>query len=185
MIFPVPTEINPETLAGYEDLDALEQGLLEAGKAAYDGKLEELGELAALTERRVMLHVIDSHWQRHLTDLDVLREGIGLVSIAQRDPLVEYKRQAFAMFEEMQKSINEAVLQTMFRVQANVVQRQPDRRQMRAIRPGVGNGAATSKPEPVRKQQSLGRNDPCWCGSGKKYKHCHLKEDRARSRQKA
>ncbi|NDJ59871.1 MAG: preprotein translocase subunit SecA [Chloroflexi bacterium] len=179
-LFPVPTHVTPETMA-VESLDELEDMLTDAAIEAYDKKAEELGEeLMQRAERVVMLNAIDTHWRRHLTDLDVLREGIGLVAIAQRDPLVEYKRQSYEMYQDLQNQIRTYAVRNLFRVQLNnapqQVMRQPT--QMRAVRPGA---AANAKPEPVRKsaKQSLGRNDPCWCGSGKKYKHCHYKQDRA------
>ena len=100
------------------------------------------------------------------------------MAIAQRDPLVEYKREAFAMFEEMRASINKQAIQDIFRVQITAVQRQAAPRQMQTIRPTVSGGSvAEARPEPVRVQRKIGRNDPCWCGSGKKYKNCHLKQD--------
>ncbi|MBL8156662.1 MAG: SEC-C domain-containing protein, partial [Anaerolineae bacterium] len=120
---------------------------------------------------------IDQHWQRHLTDLDVLREGIGLMSIAQRDPLVEYKRQGFNMWQGMTEEIRKQAAYQLLTAQV-ARQQQPLRRpvQMQAAR---ANGAAETKAEPVRALNKLGRNDPCWCGSGKKYKFCHYKTDRA------
>jgi len=173
-IFPVPEDVTIERLEAMS-LDEIEDTLIEAAHRAYEAKAAELGELMSLAERRVMLRAVDMHWQRHLTDLDMLREGIGLMAIAQRDPLVEYKREAFAMFDDMRGRINTQAVQDIFRAQVNVVQR-PARRQMQAVRPGVDAGP--SKPEPVRSTSKLGRNDPCWCGSGKKYKHCHYKQDR-------
>ncbi|GAB4520243.1 MAG: preprotein translocase subunit SecA [Anaerolineae bacterium] len=173
-VFPVPEDITIESMQEME-LDALEETLLEAARSAYDQKMAEFGEMAELAERRVMLRALDMHWQRHLTDLDVLREGIGLMAVAQRDPLVEYKREAFQMFNIMKGNIDKQAVQDIFRAQINVVQRPAARRQIQAVRPG----AAESKPEPVRAQNKIGRNDPCWCGSGKKYKQCHYKTDRA------
>jgi preprotein translocase subunit SecA len=134
-------------------------------------------------ERLVMLNSIDMHWRRHLTDLDVLREGIGLMAIAQRDPLVEYKREAFEMFQGLQEEIHGQAVRNIFRVQVNAPQQalRPRVQVMQAIKPGAV--AANTKPEPVRKtaKADLGRNDPCWCGSGKKYKNCHYRTDRAKS----
>lgn len=176
--FPVPAHITPETMTG-KSLDDLEDMLLEAVREAYDKKAAELGsELMQRAERLVLLNAIDQHWRRHLTDLDVLREGIGLMAIAQRDPLVEYKREAFTMWQDLQDEIGLQAVRNIFRVQANVAQpviRRPTN--IQAIRPGA---VATTKPEPVRKtaKDSLGRNDLCWCGSGKKYKHCHMRADK-------
>ena len=101
----------------------------------------------------MLLNAIDYHWRRHLTDLDVLREGIGLVSIAQRDPLVEYKREAFVMWEDLQQQIATTSVRNLFRMQA--ANAQPMRRPMniQAIRPGA---VANAKPEPVRKSAKAG-----------------------------
>jgi preprotein translocase subunit SecA len=174
-IFPVPEDITVDTLAAVSSYSDLKDLIIDAANTAYENKLSELGEFAKLANTRVMLRAIDTHWQRHLTDLDVLREGIGLVSIAQRDPLVEYKREAFAMFNEMRTEIRRQAVQDIFRAQINVIQRQPVQRKIQAVRPGA---VQESKPEPARAAHKLGRNDPCWCGSGKKYKQCHYKTDR-------
>ncbi|MBZ0277041.1 MAG: preprotein translocase subunit SecA [Anaerolineae bacterium] len=176
-VFPVPENITPDTLAGY-DLDELESLLFKAIDDVYDYKTAELGaEMMGRLERFMLLRVIDQHWQRHLTDLDVLREGIGLMSIAQRDPLVEYKREAFNMWQEMQGQIQAQAAYQLLTAQVNVRQQQPTPIRQRPLQMTHG-GAAEKKPEPVRIQNKPGRNDPCWCGSGKKYKHCHLKEDK-------
>jgi preprotein translocase subunit SecA len=191
-LFPVPAHLTPESLD--LDEDALEDLVMNEIEAIYDQKTAELGpELMLQAERMVMLRAIDRYWQRHLTDLDALREGIGLVSIAQRDPLVEYKREAFAMFETLQGQIREDAARTIFTVQLRQPQ-QPARRPMQMIRPpvaamagapsGVPAGAANRPPakaEPARNTIKLGRNDPCWCGSGKKYKNCHMRDDQLKS----
>ncbi len=175
-IYPVPEEITPDTLHTVASYDEMRDLIIDAANTAYENKIAELNEYAQLAEQRTMLRAIDTHWQRHLTDLDVLREGIGLVSIAQRDPLVEYKREAFMMFNDMRAEIRRQAVQDIFRTHVNIVQRQPVQRQMQAVRPGA---VQDSKPEPVRATNKLGRNDPCWCGSGKKYKQCHYKTDRS------
>ncbi len=183
-IFPVPAEITPETMSG-RSLDELEEELIAAAHAMYAKKAAELNAvedgLMHRAERQAVLRAIDSNWQRHLTDLDILREGIGLMSVAQRDPLVEYQREAFNMFKDVQDNIHLQMVRMIFSMQVQVAQRQPARRPMRTV---SGNGAAANRPETVRKtaKEKLGRNDPCWCGSGKKYKQCHLKEDRAAQR---
>lgn len=177
-IFPVPEHINIDTIEG-KSSDAVEDIFIEAAQIAYDAKAEELGELMPIAERQMFLRALDLHWQRHLTDLDILREGIGLMAIAQRDPLVEYKRDSFMMFNEMREQINKVAIQYIFRVQVPQVSAQPVRRQMQLHRPDAnGANAATSKPEPARANKRPGPNDPCWCGSGKKYKKCHYRLDR-------
>ncbi len=185
-IFPVPGHITPDSLRE-QTREALEETLVAACEEALKHKASELGEeLNGRAERLVLLNTIDQFWRRHLTDLDVLREGIGLMAIAQRDPLVEYQREAFAMWADMQVQIRDRAAQDLLSIRLQVAQQQPVRRNLRAWRPGAENGAATatSRPEPVRKtaKQKLGRNDVCWCGSGRKYKQCHMKQDRQMQR---
>jgi preprotein translocase subunit SecA len=180
-LFPLPEQITLETLEAQTSVDDLETLLTEAVREAYDRKAQGMGPgVMPRLERFVMLDAIDAHWRRHLTDLDVLREGIGLVSIAQRDPLVEYKREAFGMYQELQDQIRLQAVRNIFRVQVNVQQPVAPRPVMRAqpVQAVAGGATAPAKAEPVRKTNKLGRNDPCWCGSGKKYKDCHWKQDR-------
>jgi len=126
-----------------------------------------------------MLDAIDTFWRRHLTDLDILREGIGLMAVAQRDPLVEYKRQAFEIWQSMQGEIERRAVRNIFRVQI-APQPQITVQNIRAGRGGEDGGA----PQPIRAtdKEKLGRNDPCWCGSGLKYKKCHYEADQEERR---
>ncbi|MBC7315167.1 MAG: SEC-C domain-containing protein, partial [Chloroflexi bacterium] len=138
---------------------------------SYDEREGELGpDLMRQIERVVMLRSIDNRWVRHLTALDELREGIGLRAIGQRDPLVEYKREAFQAFEQLLNDIQADIANFILNVQ---VARQPV-----APRPtqyaGASGGAAGSLSAP--KHGKVGRNDPCPCGSGKKYKNCCLRK---------
>ncbi|MBC7255223.1 MAG: preprotein translocase subunit SecA [Chloroflexi bacterium] len=138
---------------------------------SYDEREQELGpDLMRQIERVVMLRSIDNRWVRHLTALDELREGIGLRAIGQRDPLVEYKREAFQAFEQLLNDIQADIANFILNVQ---VARQPV-----APRPtqyaGASGGAAGSLSAP--KHAKVGRNDPCPCGSGKKYKNCCLRK---------
>ncbi|MEO1289684.1 MAG: preprotein translocase subunit SecA, partial [Chloroflexota bacterium] len=184
MIFPVPEEINPDTMAEMTQED-LETALLDAMETALDAKAEELNasqeNLFARALRLTILRAIDYHWQRHLTALDMLREGIGLVGIQQRDPLVEYQRESFTMFNEMREEIALRAANQIFRVKAQSAT--PAQRVMRATKASAGG--ETAKPQTVVKSRDIGRNDPCYCGSGKKYKHCHYKQDRAAQKQGA
>src|SRR5690606_38328170 len=124
-VFPVPEHITPETMAG-KMLDELEEMLIQAVTDAYDAKTKELGEdLMRRAERLIMLNTMDSYWRRHLTDLDMLREGIGLMAIAQRDPLVEHQRQAFRMWEEMQQQMRIRAAHDLLNVRVQVAQQQP------------------------------------------------------------
>ncbi len=189
-IFPVPEPITPETMAG-KDVEEIEEMLLNAINEVYDRKTTELGgEMMPKVEKWAMLRAVDQHWQRHLTDLDVLREGIGLMSVAQRDPLVEYKRESYSMWQGMMDEIRTQAAYQLLTVQvAPRIARRPQPVQL--LKPtvptvtttsGAGGAVSEARPEPVRAQIKLGRNDPCWCGSGKKYKNCHLKDDQAKAK---
>ena len=133
-------------------------------------------------ERQVMLHSVDHRWVRHLTDLDRLREGIGLQAIAQVDPLVAYKRQAFQMYQELMGDIRGDIVKNMMALR--VERREPVVPKPIAanIRTNRDASGAAPKQQTVRNVSNKpGRNDPCWCGSGKKYKLCHMKEDSRKS----
>jgi preprotein translocase subunit SecA len=158
--------------------DALRQELLGKIGEAYKKKEKELGtELLRFLEKRVMLATIDSLWKDHLLGIDSLREGIGLRGYGQKDPLIEYKREAFEMFAGMMDRMKRDVLEHLFRVQ--VVQGESPRPPMEPQRPlhltlNRGEDAADDNgSKSVRRVDKVGRNDPCPCGSGKKYKKCH------------
>ncbi len=178
ILFPVPEHITPQGWVG-QSAELIEEQLHAGLREAYTLKQEQMGEHMPTAERVVLLDAFDFFWRRHLTDLDVLREGIGLVAVAQRDPVVEYKRQAYEIWQAMQDQIQRRALQNIFRIQVQEPQ-QPQRIQnVRAVH--AAGTASTSRPEPVRAtdKDKLGRNDPCWCGSGEKYKNCHYRADQA------
>lgn len=121
-------------------------------------------------ERVVLLRVVDQKWMDHIDAMDQLRQGIGLRAIGQRDPVVEYKFEGYDMFEQMIASIREDAISMLFRVN---VERVPQREQV--AKPTVashGDDEPAAK-QPAKTDKKVGRNDPCPCGSGKKYKHCH------------
>lgn len=193
-VFPVPETITPDTLAEM-DVDSMDEVVRQAGQEAFHKKEELFNaidpQFFPRFLRQVFLRVLDMHWQRHLTGLDALREGIGLYSIAQQDPLVMYKRQGFEMFNQMRGTVStEAIRQVMM---AQPVARQPlpvmqQPKPMRMIKPSATPQAAAEEPakQTVRADKRRpGRNDPCWCGSGKKYKSCHMREDEMKSRTEA
>jgi len=172
----------------FEKLSApyeVEELIMDAVEALYD-KREELNgpELMRQIERFVMLSTLDENWQEHLTDIRDLREGIGLRAYGQRDPLVEYKKEAFEMFSDLVERIDEEIASKIFRVHARhetaaaegAVARKPELQ--RIVREGEQRRVATNTPEETTVQTvrrtgaKIGRNDPCPCGSGKKYKKC-------------
>ncbi len=201
-------KIFPIHLDGLEESagDILVEELIKRAKTAYEAKEKEVGEepLRHL-ERMILLDVVDSKWKDHLRNTDNLREGIGLRAYGQKDPLVEYRREAFEAFQEMIYAIKEDSLQFIFRVQPvmpekvaqiqakkavpmNFIHPDPEKIKPAALSPepvtddtenGRMNGMElplghTPKPQAtVHAENKVGRNDPCPCGSGKKYKKCH------------
>jgi len=145
---------------------ALKELLLEKALTAYDAREDELGaEVMRELERAVLLRMVDEKWMDHLDAMDQLREGIGLRAYGQKNPLIEYKFESYQMFQNMIDTIREDVVRYIYRV--NVVQAPQPQRQ--TVENKYLEEAASS---PVRNEVKIGRNDPCPCGSGKKYKKC-------------
>jgi len=192
LVTMVPT-LDPRALAAIDDLvdaDQIATVLVELVEDAYERKRTEVGDEGMLVlERVVLLRVIDSLWVEHLTAVDDMRRGIGLRAYSQRDPLNEFKVEAYRMFDELKSTIRHDITHTVFRV--SLTREAPQQRRAQPMiesRPDVtGNavaaGAATAavaggsgsgaRPQTAKAGPKLGRNDPCWCGSGKKYKRCH------------
>jgi preprotein translocase subunit SecA len=165
--------------------DEIEQAIWEKLKVKYAEKEQQIGVEAMRTyERIIMLNIIDAQWKDHLLSIDHLKQGIGLVGYGQKDPLVEYKKQSFDLFQEMLDRIDQNTIRSLFNLQ--IVTEQPPEalRQRRAPRrtalnfTGPNQGAAAAGEEAgkvktiTRDQPKVGRNEPCPCGSGKKYKKC-------------
>ena len=127
-------------------------------------------------DRNLVLQAVDGLWVRHLTDLEGLREGIGLRAYGQQNPLVAYRKEAYDMYEVLLGEIQSRVARSAYLVPQAVFGGQ---RRRPAPRPRVQVPAPRQQParEPAKPDRALGRNDPCWCGSGKKYKQCHMRED--------
>ncbi len=156
--------------------DALREELRERVLRAYQRKEQELGsDLLRYLEKMLLLQVIDHHWKDHLLGMDQLRDGIGLRGYGQKDPLIEYKREGFDMFAAMMDRIKADALERLFRIQAvrgemPAAASQPQQ----PVRMTLNRGEEPAVPRTVhRQQEKVGRNDPCPCGSGKKYKKCH------------
>ncbi|MEA2204600.1 MAG: preprotein translocase subunit SecA [Blastocatellia bacterium] len=155
-------------------------------KVKYAAKEQEIGEETMRSyERFIMLNIIDAQWKDHLLAIDHLKQGIGLVGYGQKDPLVEYKKESFDMFQQMLDRIDTTTIRSLFNLQV-VAEQAPETLQQRRARrasalnftgpnqgaAAAGEEAAKAKPM-VRDQPKVGRNEPCPCGSGKKYKKCH------------
>ena len=167
-----------EKAEGQEKVAELVKGLVER---TYEQREKELGEgLMREIEKFVLLSTIDKLWMDHLDAVDDLREGIGLRGYAQRDPLVEYKGEAFSMFEKLVATIDYEVARRVFRVQVGQRPTPPQADRPMAETPPPPPQADASRragPSPADAgKHKLGRNDPCWCGSGKKWKKCHYPE---------
>jgi preprotein translocase subunit SecA len=183
--------------------DQMQDAVSEIIAKTYQQRTKQIGEpLMHEIEKFVMLMTIDNLWIDHLDAIDDLRDGIGLRGYAQRDPLVEYKSEAFTSFEKLIASIDYEVARRVFRIQvAQSAQAQTPLAQAEEVKPEapkidkaekveaapitkptsdfasafakVGANRSHNKPAPGEKKQKIGRNDPCWCNSGKKFKKCH------------
>ena len=179
--------------------EALREKICAEVQAAYDAKSEQVGPGMLKIEKQIMLQVLDTLWKEHLSTMDHLRQGIHLRAYAQKNPKQEYKRESFELFEQLLNSLKEEVVKFLSHVQ---IQRQDEAQQIERQRreaaersklafqhaqssalagPGTGEGESEGQePEAApqtftREQPKVGRNEPCPCGSGKKYKQCHGK----------
>jgi preprotein translocase subunit SecA len=185
----VEVRIEPEE---FEKLgkDGLKDKLLDASKEFYRRKEEMLSaELMARLERYAMLSVIDTKWKEHLREMDDLKEGIGLRAYGQKDPLVEYKAESFKLFVSLLEEIRNDVVSFAFKFfphapgEVQQQRRQPATRLTESkqvatnigLQQRPGSPQVAGKLQPVKVMEKVGRNDPCPCGSGKKYKNCHGK----------
>jgi preprotein translocase subunit SecA len=172
--------------------EAAATALQAAIAARYDAREAEVSaELMRTAERHLLLDAFDVKWKDHLYNMDSLRHGIGLRSYAGEDSKVAYKREGYQLFEEMLRAIEGQVTDYVLRIELRSEQRLEQRdvwsggRATKEAAPGIGEGSqqmadaanksqATEKPKPFKREQpKVGRNDPCPCGSGKKYKYCH------------
>jgi len=158
----------------------LEETLIAKAHEHYDQKEGPIGpSLMRYHERMVMLQIVDAQWKDHLLAMDHLKEGIGLRGYGQRDPLVEYKKESYNLFEDLMGRIEEDTLRFLFLLQpveeqkqAEQMERKRKRAEFLMSQQNSNNGGGS--PQPVKREGSkVGRNDPCPCGSGKKFKKCH------------
>lgn len=166
LFFPKGYYEVPENLTREE----LEESLLKAVEEFYNQREEKIGtdEIREL-ERVILLQVVDSKWMDHIDDMDQLKQGIGLRAYGQVDPVQAYQKEGFNMFEEMIHSIQEDTVKYLFHVEINKIPQPKQQVEMDNIQTNRGEKAAS---KPVVKGERIGRNDPCPCGSGKKYKKC-------------
>ena len=167
----IPLEpITEESISDVKNSKELKQHLKEKAVLLYEAKETEFPEIEQFREleRVVLLKVIDRKWMDHIDDMDQLRQGIGLQAYGQRDPLVEYKMAGFDMFDEMISAIQEDTIRLLFHVQ---VEQKVEREQVAKVTGTNKDETAQSAPK-KREHAKVYPNDPCPCGSGKKYKQC-------------
>jgi preprotein translocase subunit SecA len=156
-IMPLPPELNSQTISQLRP-EEIEGKLIEYAASLYDKKEEEIGaNNMRILERLVMLRVMDNLWTEHLTMMDHMRQGIGLQAVGQNDPLVAYKKEGHALFQSLLANIQHDLVNTIYRV--DIVKKETAK-------------AEANKRNAVPANKTIGRNDPCPCGSGKKYKKC-------------
>jgi preprotein translocase subunit SecA len=152
--------------------DELRDMLSSEARNHYRMKEEDIGaDLMRQMEKWILLQVVDSQWKDHLLAMDHLKEGIGLRGYAQRDPLVEYKKEAFDIFAELSGRITTEVVMRLFKIQVQKNQEERIQTQQQKVSLNYNRGENVSQ-QTVTKGKKIGRNDPCPCGSGKKYKKC-------------
>jgi preprotein translocase subunit SecA len=191
LLFEFPLEAEEFEKLGKEGII---NRIVEAAKEFYKKKEDMLGsDMMARLERYSVLSVIDHKWKEHLREMDDLKEGIGLRAYGQKDPLVEYKVEAFKLFAELLVQIRNEVVSFCFKFFPQAPEEVQTRRKrqpvgrIKAIKQDAGAVSPTSgsrasgdeeaqvKTAPIQVADKVGRNDPCPCGSGKKYKNCHGK----------
>ena len=142
---------------GYEEL---EKHVLEYASSSYeDQEADVTSDIMRAIEREVMLRVMDTHWIQHLTSMENLRQGVGLYAYGQRDPLIEYKKEAFDLFENLLNKLKTDLITVL--INLTIVEKKEEEKEIKPV-----------KIDPKYIGKKMGRNEPCFCGSGKKYKHC-------------
>ena len=142
----------------------------EIAMKIYNGKEDRIGtERMREVERVILLQAVDSHWMDHIDAMDQLRQGIGLRAIGQQDPVVAYKMEGFDMFDDMTKHIQEDTIRYLFNI---TIEEPVERKQVIDVDNLSSNGSGELENKTVKKDEHIGRNDDCPCGSGKKYKKC-------------
>jgi preprotein translocase subunit SecA len=179
-VFPLPPyeELAPDEFG--ETKEAVVERLMEYATTAYQAKESELTpDMMRKVEQFVVLKTIDTKWISYLTMMEHFKEGIGLRAFGQKDPLIEYKNEAFQAFQELLNDIQFDIASTVYRVQVMKEPPQPPpppaalaNPPASPTRPASPNGGGAARPA-TPAGAKLGRNDPCWCGSGKKFKKCH------------
>ncbi len=163
-----PTKIDSSQFEGSYAIEDVIDFAVDEAFTRYEEREEELGkDLMPKVEKSVMLSIIDNKWREHLSEMDYLRSGIGLRAMGQRDPLTEYQREGYDMFMDMVQSVKRDSVRYLYHVEVARPKLQPQRVEANP----TGGGKPATKT--LSSDEKVGRNDPCPCGSGKKYKRCH------------
>ena len=181
-----PTELNAETLRSYEDVDDIVALVVDEAVSQYEKKSEDfVGGLdtAKEIERDVMLQILDQRWRDHLSDMDYLRDGIHLRQVAQQDPLTAWQKEGYLMFEHLLEAVDIDYVRYITHVEALPEATEDGAADeglegaltnVDAVAPGAAELPAHDVvKKPTQHNDKIGRNDPCWCGSGRKFKQCH------------
>jgi preprotein translocase subunit SecA len=183
-----PTTLNAEALAEYQNRDDILGLVIDEAVAQYEKKCEEYPggmDTAKEIERDVMLQILDQRWRDHLSDMDYLRDGIHLRQIAQTDPLSAWQKEGYLMFEALLGNVDADFVRYITHVEASAIEAIEEAEADDGLEGAVTNAnvvapGATELPahgaakKPLPKQgDKIGRNEPCWCGSGRKFKQCH------------
>ena len=183
-----PTTLNVEALSSFEDIDDVIAVIVDEAVGLYEKKCEEYPggvDTAKDIERDVMLQILDQRWRENLSDMDYLRDGIHLRQIANTDPLTAWQKEGYLMFEHLLEAVDSDYVRYITHVEAQFEPATGDEGLERSstnaeqVAPGgtelpshQTSAKATAKPTP-KQGDKIGRNDPCWCGSGRKFKQCH------------
>ncbi|MCG8641256.1 MAG: preprotein translocase subunit SecA [Desulfobacterales bacterium] len=172
-VFNFKPELDPKII-GENNADHLANAVFESAKQVYSQKEATMGEpVAREIERHIILQTVDTRWKEHLLSMDHLKEGIGLRGYAQQDPLRIYRKEGFEMFQGLMERVKEEVLEILFKIQISMTSQVNEmrRKEQEDLTFSHSDGSAINKPI-KRTKEKLKRNDPCHCGSGKKYKKC-------------
>ncbi len=180
-LFLTEDDLHYETREQLEEVtrESLQKEMVAKALEVYAAKEREYGEIMRELERVVMLQSVDRHWMDHIDDMDELRRGIGLRAYGQRDPVVEYKFESYDMFDNMIKAIREDTVKMIF---AARVRTGEEVKRTEVAKPTSESGGTDEpqKKQPVKRDGTkVGRNDPCPCGSGKKFKACCMRKEAA------
>ena len=163
------------------DANAFADAIYEKACEVYDLKEAVVGEkMMREVERVVMLQVVDEYWMDNIDAMDDLKQGIGLQAYGQHDPVIAFKQEGYEIFQAMVRAIREETVRRMFLFRLQP-QQEVKRRQVAKETGAVGSADSVAKKQPVRKDKKIGPNDPCHCGSGKKYKKCCMQKDKSNS----